>query len=74
MNSAQQAERDKSRPYACRHMPTRHRLVEDTKLKGLVLVTLTISGKKVSSYWLYVPLLPINKALQNFQSGFTGHQ
>ena len=30
--------------------------------------------QKVSSYWLYVPLLPINKALQNFQSGFTGHQ
>ena len=36
------AERDKSRPYACRQMPTLSRLVEDTKLKGMFLVTLTI--------------------------------
>ncbi|GEM_PF-4258413 len=37
-----EAERDKSRPYAVRHMPTLSRFVEDTKLKGMFLVTLTI--------------------------------
>ena len=30
-----EAERDKSRPYAVRHMPTLSRFVEDTKLKGM---------------------------------------
>ena len=30
--------------------------------------------QKVSPYWLYVPVVPINKVLQNFQSVFTGHQ
>ena len=42
MNTAQQAERDKSRPYAVRQMLTLARLIEDTKLKGMFLVTLTI--------------------------------
>ena len=45
MNTAQQAERDKSRPYAVRQMLTLARLVEDTKLKGMFLVTLTIFAK-----------------------------
>ena len=36
------AERDKSRPYAYRQMPSPSLIVEDTKLKGIFLVTLTI--------------------------------
>ena len=39
---ATEAERDKSRPYACRKITPLSRLVEDTKLKGMFLVTLTI--------------------------------
>ncbi len=41
-----EAERDKSRPYAVRKMPTLYRLVEDIKLKRMFLVTLTIFVKK----------------------------
>ena len=37
-----EAERDKSRPYTVRQMPTLSRLVEDTKLKGMFLITLSI--------------------------------
>ena len=54
MNTAQQAERDKSRPYAVRQMLTLARLIEDTKLKGMFLITLSILKQKVSPYWLYV--------------------
>ena len=30
--------------------------------------------QKLSPYWLYVSVVSINKALQNFQSVFTGQQ
>ena len=42
MDSAQQTERDKSRPYAVRQMPTLSRLMKDTRLKGMFLLAITI--------------------------------
>ena len=66
MNTAQQAERDKSRPYAVRQMLTLARLIEDTKLKGKFFSKAHCLGQKVSPYWLYMPVVSINKGLQNF--------
>ena len=38
------------------------------------IVSVTIFLQKATHYWLYVPIVPINKGLQNFQSVFTGQQ
>ena len=46
MDRTQTAERDKLRPFGSRQIPILSRLVEDTKLKGMFLVTLTIFSKK----------------------------
>ena len=66
-----EAERDKSRPYAVRQITTLSRLVEDTKIKGMFFSNAYILKQTVSHYWLYVPVVPIDKGLQSFQSVFT---
>ena len=54
------------------HAPTPDRGRHTTKRN--VFSNAYYFSEKVSPQWLYVPVVPINKVLQNFQSVFTGHQ